>query len=95
MTCTNLIQAKNPCFNIYCKNCVIDFIDKKHNFEEETDEFAKKSQGDESERGDVSKNFYQSENPYDSFSKEGSSSNNLIQNTISKISEEKKREQKI
>ena len=35
VTCVNLIKSFNPCLNLYCQNCVVSFMEEKHNFEEE------------------------------------------------------------
>jgi hypothetical protein len=34
LSCTNIIMKENPCLNIYCINCVISFMEEKHNYEE-------------------------------------------------------------
>jgi hypothetical protein len=35
VTCANLIKSYNPCLNLYCQNCVVAFMEEKHNFEED------------------------------------------------------------
>jgi len=35
VTCANLINQINPCFNLYCQNCIVNFMQEKHNYEEE------------------------------------------------------------
>lgn len=35
VTCINLIKEKNPCTNLYCSKCVANFMEEKHNYEEE------------------------------------------------------------
>jgi hypothetical protein len=35
VTCANLVKSCNPCLNLYCQNCVVSFMEEKHNFEEE------------------------------------------------------------
>jgi len=34
VTCVNLINKAHPCLNLYCQNCVVNFMKEKHNFEE-------------------------------------------------------------
>ena len=35
VTCANLIKSYNPCLNLYCQNCIVSFMEEKHNYEED------------------------------------------------------------
>lgn len=32
VVCVNVVRQDNPCFNLYCQNCCINFLMEKYNF---------------------------------------------------------------
>ena len=35
VACVNIILKDSPCHNIYCQNCIVSFMEEKHNYEED------------------------------------------------------------
>ena len=34
VVCMNIIRQENPCINLYCHNCCVNFSVEKYNFED-------------------------------------------------------------
>ena len=55
VTCVNIIRAVNPCYNLYCQDCVVAFMLEKHHYEEDEmyDDIQGEIDPDKKEAGDI------------------------------------------
>ena len=55
VTCVNLINSVNPCYNLYCQDCVVAFMLEKHHYEEDEmfDDIQGEVDPDKKEPGDM------------------------------------------